>query len=96
MKIVKRTADREILFYRDESGYWLCAGFLFAASAAGFSLLYTVIDMIQYERETGYSAGNAPVGWLFLCLPASIFLGIIAALVARCFEKKRSGSDQNR
>lgn len=51
------------------------------------SLLLTVGGMIWYESSTGYSAGNAPLGWIFFYGPLSAALGQFAALVQWWFKK---------
>jgi hypothetical protein len=56
------------------------AGF-YALVAAAFSLGLTIISMIWYEHSTGYSAGNGPLGWIFIYGPLSAAIGEIIALI---------------
>jgi hypothetical protein len=37
--------------------------------------------MVSYEHTTGYSAGNAPIAWIFFYGPISAAMGEIVALV---------------
>jgi hypothetical protein len=48
---------------------------LFALAGAVLSLIGTIAWMVWYERFTGYSAGNAPLGWIFVYGPASTAIG---------------------
>lgn len=54
---------------------------------AGISLLLTIIAMVWYEHSTGYSAGNGPLGWLFIYGPVSAALGQLVALIQWWFKK---------
>ena len=45
------------------------------------SLAYTIYAMWQYEKTTGYSSGNGPLGWIIFYAPLSITCGIIFALL---------------
>ena len=67
---------------------------IFAVAGAVVSLLFTVGWMVWYERTTGYSAGNAPVGWILFYGPAGAALGQLLALVVWWF-KKPTGSPSN-
>ena len=62
-----------------------------AAAGAIASLIYTIGWMIWYENTTGYSAGNAPLGWIFFYGPASAALGQLLALIVWWFRKPRTG-----
>ena len=42
---------------------WMTVAFAVAGSIA--SLACTIGWMVWYEKTTGYSAGNAPLGWIF-------------------------------
>ena len=64
---------------------WLSIAFAGAGTIA--SLLFSIGWMIWYEKTTGYSAGNAPLGWIFLYGPASAALGQLLALVVWWFKK---------
>lgn len=59
----------------------------FAAAGATASLIFTIGWMVWYEKTTGYSAGNAPVGWILFYGPASAALGQLLALVVWWFRK---------
>lgn len=48
---------------------------------AAASLLLTIGWMYWYESSSGYSAGNAPAGWILFLGPLSFSMGQIAALV---------------
>ena len=54
---------------------------LYAAAGAALSLGGTIACMVWYERSTGFSAANAPVGWLFFYGPISITTAELAALI---------------
>ena len=54
---------------------------VYAAAGAGGSLVLLIIWMLWYEQTIGYSAGNAPVGWLFFYGPVSAVLGQVVALI---------------
>ena len=64
----------------------------FAAAAAVASLIFTIGWMVWYENTTGYSAGNAPLGWIVFYGPASAALGQLLALVVWWFRKPQRGS----
>ena len=51
------------------------------------SLACTIGWMVWYENTTGYSAGNAPLGWIFFYGPASAAVGQLLALVVWWFRK---------
>ena len=63
-------------------GYVVSRSIVFAVIGAVASLLFTIGWMIWYERSTGYSAGNAPLGWIFFYGPLSAACGQLAALTA--------------
>lgn len=70
----------------------------FAAIGAGASLCLTIIWINWYEKNTGYSAGNGPLGWIFFYGPASAALGQLIALVVWWFKKPadtRKGKGDN-
>lgn len=54
---------------------------LYAAICLFLSLAYTIYAMWNFEKTTGYSAGNGPLGWIFFYAPLSISCGIIIALL---------------
>lgn len=54
--------------------------FKYGFIGAGISLLITIISMVWYEYSSGYSAGNAPVGWILFYGPLSFSIGQIVAL----------------
>jgi len=45
------------------------------------SLAYTILGMWHYESTTGYSAGNGPLGWIFIYAPLSVACGFILGLI---------------
>jgi hypothetical protein len=51
-------------------------GFIGAVISLGF----TIIWIVWYEHSSGYSAGNAPVGWILFYGPLSFSIGQIIAL----------------
>jgi hypothetical protein len=69
---------------------WL--SLLFALVGAGASLLLTIAWMTWYEKSTGFSAGNAPLGWIFFYGPFSAALGQLLALTAWWFRKPVGGN----
>jgi hypothetical protein len=68
--------------------------FTFAAAGAVVSLAFTIGWMIWYEKTSGYSAGNAPLGWIFLYGPASAALGQLVALIVWWFRKPQLDARQ--
>jgi hypothetical protein len=64
----------------------------FAGAGAIASLIFTIGWMVWYEKTTGYSAGNGPLGWIFIYGPASAAVGQLVALVVWWFMKPRRGS----
>jgi TRAP-type C4-dicarboxylate transport system permease small subunit len=74
--------------YLKRSGYQMPRGnrllglsISYAIVGAIASLVLLIIWMIWYEKSTGYSAGNAPVGWIFFYGPLSAALGQLIALI---------------
>ena len=59
----------------------------FAVAGAAASLACTIGWMVWYENTTGYSAGNAPLGWIFFYGPASAAFGQLPALIVWWFRK---------
>lgn len=53
---------------------------LFGFAGCVASLIWTILWMSNYESRTGYSAGNAPIGWLFFYGPLSFAAGGLAAI----------------
>ncbi|HTT07979.1 MAG TPA: hypothetical protein VMH34_04235 [Gammaproteobacteria bacterium] len=60
---------------------------VFAIAGAIASLIYTMTWMVWYEKATGYSAGNAPVGWILFSGPLSAALSQLLALLIWWFKK---------
>jgi hypothetical protein len=69
--------------------------FLFAVAGAVASLILTFAWMGWYEKTTGYSAGNGPLGWIFFYGPSSAALGQLLALGVWWF-RKPIGSDRDK
>jgi len=69
---------------------WLSVGFAFIGAVA--SLIFVIASMEWYERTTGYSAGNGPLGWMFFYGPASVALGQLLALIVWWFRKPTNSS----
>jgi hypothetical protein len=61
--------------------------FLYALAGAAVSLGSTIAWMVWYERSTGFSSGNAPLGWIFFYGPISVAVGELVALVHWWFQK---------
>lgn len=59
----------------------------YAIIGAGLTLILTISHMVWYEKTTGYSAGNDPLGWLFFYGPISAALGQLIALIKWQYEK---------
>jgi hypothetical protein len=70
----------------------LISSLIFAAIGVAISLIVTIIWMIWYESSTGYSAGNAPLGWIFFYGPVSAAIGQLLALVKWWFTKAANSS----
>lgn len=66
---------------------------LFALGGAGATLVLTIAWMIWYEHSTGFSAGNGPLGWIFVYGPIGAALGEICALAVWWFKKPNSGAN---
>ena len=64
----------------------------YAIVGAGLSLILLIIWMVWYERISGYSAGNAPLGWIFVGGPVSAAFGQIVALIVWWFKKPKASS----
>ena len=54
---------------------------IYAGACLVLSLIGTIFWMSYYENTTGYSAGNAPLGWIFFYAPLSITLGMLIAFI---------------
>lgn len=68
-------------------GYLIGRSVAFAVASAALTLLCTIVWMIWYETTTGYSAGNAPLGWIFFYGPLSAAFGQFAALLVWWFKR---------
>ena len=64
----------------------------YAVIGAGISLGLTIVWMIWYEKTTGYSAGNGPLGWIFFYGPLSAALGQLVALVRWWFKNEKTNT----
>jgi len=53
------------------------------------SLIWTFHEMHVYDRETGYSAGNGPLAWIFFYGPLSFAFGQTLALLQWCLFRRR-------
>lgn len=62
---------------------------MYALVGGGLSLVLTVAWMFWYEATSGYSAGNAPLAWIFVYGPLSVALGQVLALVVWWFRKAK-------
>lgn len=65
---------------------WTSAAFSVAGATA--TLILTVAWMTWYEKTTGYSAGNAPLGWIFFYGPLGAAFGQLVALALWCFKSR--------
>jgi hypothetical protein len=66
---------------------------MLGAAGAGATLLYTIASMIWYEHTTGFSAGNGPLGWIFLFGPLGFSFGQLVALVWWWLQRPRAVVD---
>src|SRR5690349_4338456 len=60
---------------------------LFGVAGAVTTLLITLGWMSWYEHSTGFSAANAPVGWIFFFGPLGVALGQLCALIVWWFKR---------
>jgi hypothetical protein len=51
------------------------------------SLLLSIAWMIHYEKPTGFSAGNAPLAWIFFYSPVGAATGQLIGLMMLLFKK---------
>ncbi len=71
---------------KPKPSYLLELSLKYAVIGAGASLVLTIVWMIWYEKTTGFSAGNAPLGWIFFYGPVSAALGQFVALARWWFK----------
>ena len=57
------------------AGWLVFLSGVYGVLAAALSLAWTIHWMGGYESETGYSAGNGPLGWIFMYGPLSMAVG---------------------
>jgi len=69
---------------------WTSAAFALAGAVA--TLVLTIASMIWYEKTTGYSAGNGPLGWIFFYGPVGAAFGQLVALLLWWFKKSSTGA----
>jgi hypothetical protein len=60
---------------------------LYAGLGAAVSLAATIAWMVWYERTSGQSAGDAPIGWILFYGPLSAASGQIVALISWWIQK---------
>ena len=65
----------------------------FALTGAVATLVLTIAWMMWYEKTTGYSAGNGPIGWIFFYGPLGAAAGQLVALVLWWFKSSTSAHD---
>jgi hypothetical protein len=70
---------------------WTSAAFALAGAVA--TLVLTIAWMIWYEKTTGYSAGNGPLGWIFFYGPLGAASGQLVALLLWWFKSTASAHD---
>jgi hypothetical protein len=61
----------------------LVLALLLAAAGAGVTLAATIVWMVWYEKTTGFSAGNAPLGWIFITGPGGVAIAVVYGFVVR-------------
>lgn len=66
---------------RRSVGKLLISVLVSSCAGALISLAAVIVWMSWYERTTGYSAGNAPAGWIIFYGPISMALGEVVALI---------------
>ena len=71
----------------------LIAGF--AVGGATATLIYTFVWMIWYEKTTGYSAGNAPVAWIFFFGPLGAAIGALIGFLVWWLKTLFSNGDND-
>ncbi len=55
-------------------------------------MLLTIAWMTWNEKTSGFSAGNAPLAWIFFYGPFSVALGQLLALTVWWFKKPVEGN----
>ncbi len=70
---------------------WTSAAFALAGAVA--TLVLTIAWMIWYEKTTGYSAGNGPLGWIFFYGPLGAASGQLVALLLWWLKSSASAHD---
>src|SRR5678815_1809752 len=62
-------------------------------AGAGITLAATIAWMVWYERTTGYSAGNAPLGWIFFFGPAGVGISCVVGFMVWQYGHGKRGQD---
>lgn len=81
ISVVGATSARLVSKKQPSIGKLVLRSFAYIGIFLVLSLAYTIYAMWHYEKTTGYSAGNGPLGWIFIYAPLSIACGIIIALL---------------
>jgi hypothetical protein len=71
---------------RPSGGRFLFNLVIAAALGGGISLGFTMIESILFEADSGYSAGNAPLGWILFVGPPSVAISILACTASWLFQ----------
>jgi len=62
-------------------------------AGAGITLTATITWMVWYEKTTGYSAGNAPLGWIFFFGPAGVAISFVVGFMVWQYGHGKRGQD---
>ena len=69
---------------------------IYGVLAAALSLAWTIHWMGRYESETGYDAGNGPLGWIFIFGPLSVAFGQALGLIQWWHTKPTAQNSSNK
>jgi len=74
-------------------GFPVPLALVLGVAGAGITLAGTIVWMVWYESTTGFSAGNAPLGWIFITGPGGIALSVIVGFIVWQLAHGKRGRD---